>query len=91
VNRKVYEAMLGKLQIALCRLQYWVVQAGLRMVVVFEWRGATGSGGMIGSITERVHPRVFRLSAFPALLDRERTQIYSGRPISACGSAMSLI
>jgi polyphosphate kinase len=79
LKRKVYEKELRKLQTELCRLQDWVVHAGLRVVIVFEGRDAAGKGGMIRAITERVSPRVFRLVALPAPSDRERTQIYSQR------------
>jgi polyphosphate kinase 2 len=79
LKRKEYEKELRKLQTELCRLQDWVVHAGLRIVVIFEGRDAAGKGGMIKAITERVSPRVFRLVALPAPSDRERTQIYSQR------------
>jgi len=79
MTAKEYEKELRKLQTELCRLQDWVVHAGLRVVVVFEGRDAAGKGGMIKAITERVNPRVFRLIASPAPSDRERTQIYVQR------------
>jgi polyphosphate kinase 2 len=79
MKRKLYEKELRKLQTELCRLQAWVVHAGLRVVIVFEGRDAAGKGGLIKAITERVSPRVFRLVALPAPSDRERTQIYSQR------------
>jgi polyphosphate kinase 2 (PPK2 family) len=63
LKRKVDEKELSKLQAELCRLQDWVVNAGLRVVVVFEGRDAGGKGGMISAITERVSLRVFRLVA----------------------------
>jgi polyphosphate kinase 2 len=76
---KEYDKELRKLQTELCRLQDWVVHAGLRVVIVFEGRDAAGKGGMIKAILERVSPRVFRLVALPAPSDRERTQIYVQR------------
>jgi polyphosphate kinase 2 len=79
MKRKEYEKELRKLQTELCRLQDWIVHAGLRVVVVFEGRDAAGKGGMIKAITERVSPRVFRLVALPAPSDREKTQFYSQR------------
>jgi len=79
MTQKEYEKELRKLQTELCRLQDWIVHAGLRVVVVFEGRDAAGKGGMIKAITERVSPRVFRLVALPAPSDRERTQIYVQR------------
>src|SRR5262245_2168521 len=81
IKRKKYEKELQKLQTELCRLQRWVVHAGLRAIVVFEGRDAAGKGGTIKAITERVSPRVFRLVALPAPSDREKTQLYAQRYI----------
>jgi len=79
MKRKQYEKELRKLQAELCRLQEWVVDQGLRVVVVFEGRDAAGKGGTIKAIMERVSPRVFRLVALPAPSDREKTQLYAQR------------
>jgi polyphosphate kinase 2 len=81
LKRKKYEKELRKLQAELCRLQDWVVHAGLRVIVVFEGRDAAGKGGTIKAITERVSPRVFRLVALPAPSDREKSQLYVQRYI----------
>ena len=40
---------------------------------------ATGKGGVIKAITERVSHRVFRVVALPAPSDREKTQLYMQR------------
>src|SRR6201989_410081 len=79
LKRKEYEENLRKLQIELCKLQEWVKQAGLRIIVILEGRDAAGKGGAIKAITERVSPRVFRVVALPAPSDREKTQIYLQR------------
>jgi polyphosphate kinase 2 len=79
MGRKDYLKELQKLQIELCRLQEWVKQKGLRIIVVFEGRDGAGKGGVIKAITERVSPRVFRVVALPAPSDREKTQIYMQR------------
>jgi polyphosphate kinase 2 len=79
MKRKEYEKELRKLQTELCRLQDWIVQEGLRIVIVFEGRDAAGKGGTIKAIMERVSPRVFRLVALPAPSDREKTQLYAQR------------
>src|SRR5262245_54924417 len=81
IKRKKYEKKLQKLQAELCRLQRWVVHAGLRVIVIFEGRDAAGKGGTIKAITERVSPRVFRVVALPAPSDREKTQLYAQRYI----------
>ncbi len=81
MKRKKYEKELEKLQTELCKLQDWVVHAGLRVIVVLEGRDAAGKGGTIKAITERVSPRVFRVVALPAPSDREKTQLYVQRYI----------
>src|SRR5215813_3710803 len=79
MGNKEYEKQLRKLQIQLCKLQDWVKYKGLRVVLVFEGRDGAGKGGTIKAITERVSPRVFRVSALPAPSDREKTQLYMQR------------
>jgi polyphosphate kinase 2 len=79
MKRKKYEKELRKLQTELCKLQEWVVDKGLRAIVVFEGRDAAGKGGTIKAITERVSPRVFRVVALPAPSDREKTQLFVQR------------
>jgi len=79
MKRKEYEKELLQLQTELCRLQKWVVHAGLRVVVVFEGRDAAGKGGTIKAISERVSPRVFRVVAMPTPSDREKSQLYIQR------------
>ncbi len=79
MKRKAYEKELRKLQTKLCKLQDWVVKAGLRVIVVMEGRDAAGKGGTIKAITERVSPRIFRVVALPAPSDREKTQMYVQR------------
>jgi polyphosphate kinase len=79
IKRKTYEKELRKLQVQLCRLQAWVKQEGVRVIIVFEGRDAAGKGGTIKAITERVSPRVFRVAALPAPSDRERSQMYLQR------------
>jgi polyphosphate kinase 2 len=79
MKQKTYEKELHKLQVELCRLQDWVKQKGLRVIIVFEGRDAAGKGGTIKAITERVSPRVFRVVATPAPSDREKTQMFMQR------------
>jgi polyphosphate kinase len=79
LKRKTYEKELHKLQVRLCRLQDWVREKGLRVIIVFEGRDAAGKGGTIKALTEKVSPRVFRLVALPAPSDREKSQLYMQR------------
>jgi polyphosphate kinase 2 len=91
MKRKEFEKELRKLQVELCRLQEWVVHAGLRVIVVFEGRDAAGKGGTIKALTERVSPRVFRVVALPAPSDREKSQLYAQRYIQHFPSAGEVI
>ncbi|MGB5297165.1 MAG: polyphosphate kinase 2 [Thiogranum sp.] len=79
LSNKDYEAKIFKLHAELVKLQRWVKEEGVRAVVVFEGRDAAGKGGVIKRITERVSPRVFRVTALPAPSEREKTQIYMQR------------
>jgi polyphosphate kinase len=81
LERKKYEQVLRKLHVELVKLQFWVRDRGLKVVVVFEGRDAAGKGGIIKRITERVSPRVFRVVALPAPTERERSQLYVQRYI----------
>ena len=91
MKRKAYEKELRKLQVELCRLQEWVKQEGLRVIVVFEGRDAAGKGGTIKAITERVSPRVFRVVALPAPSDREKTQMFIQRYIQHFPAAGEIV
>jgi polyphosphate kinase len=91
MKRKEYEKELRKLQTELCKLQDWVVHKGLRVIVVFEGRDAAGKGGTIKAITERLSPRVFRVTALPAPSDRERTQMYGQRYVQLFPAAGEVI
>jgi polyphosphate kinase 2 len=79
LSNKKYESELKKLQGELVKLQYWVKEKGLRVVIVFEGRDAAGKGGVIKRITERVSPRTFRIVALPVPTEREKSQLYIQR------------
>lgn len=76
---KRYEKELERLHVELAYLQSWVKATGARIIVVFEGRDAAGKGGVIKALTERVSPRVFRVTALPAPSDREKTQMFFQR------------
>jgi polyphosphate kinase len=91
MKRKVYEKELRKLQVELCHLQEWVKASGARVIIVFEGRDAAGKGGTIKALTERVSPRVFRVTALPAPSDREKTQLFLQRYIERFPAAGEII
>jgi polyphosphate kinase 2 (PPK2 family) len=79
VDRRVYFKELFRLQGELVKLQSWVQQHKLKVVVIFEGRDSAGKGGVIKRITQRLNPRVCRVAALPAPNERERTQWYFQR------------
>ncbi len=76
LKRKFYERELARLQVELVKLQEWVKEKGLKVVVLFEGRDAAGKGGVIKRITQCLNPRVCRVVALAAPTERERTQWY---------------
>jgi len=79
MDRRTYFRELLRLQGELVKLQDWVMEKKLKIVVLFEGRDAAGKGGAIKRITQRLNPRVCRVAALPAPNDRERTQWYFQR------------
>ncbi|RBM26474.1 polyphosphate kinase 2 [Vibrio tarriae] len=82
LDKKVYERELELLQIELVKLQEWVKQEKLKLVVIFEGRDAAGKGGVIKTITEKLNPRVCRIAALPAPTEKEKTQWYFQRYVA---------
>jgi len=81
VDRRRYFTELLTLQRELIKLQDWVVDQKLKLVVLFEGRDAAGKGGAIKRITQRLNPRVCRTVALSAPNERERSQWYFQRYI----------
>jgi len=80
--RVQYFRELLRLQGELVKLQDWVVDRKLKVVVLFEGRDAAGKGGAIKRITQRLNPRICRVAALPAPNERERTQWYFQRYVT---------
>ena len=91
LRKKFYEAELSRLQEELVKLQYWVVDRGLKVAIIFEGRGSAGKGGVIKRITERTSPRIVRVAALPKPTERERTQWYFQRYVSHLPSAGEVV
>jgi polyphosphate kinase 2 len=90
-DRLRYFKELFRLQGELVKLQDWVVQQGLKVVVLFEGRDAAGKGGAIKRITQRLNPRVCRVAALAAPSQRERTQWYFQRYVSHLPGAGEIV
>ncbi len=79
LDRRLYEQELARLQVELVKMQYWIKQAGTRLILVFEGRDAAGKGGTIKRITEPLNPRGCNVVALGTPSDRQRTQWYFQR------------
>ena len=82
ISKKLYEKKLMELQIELVKLQAWIQEKGLKVVIIFEGRDAAGKGGVIKRITQSLNPRVCRVVALSKPTERELTQWYFQRYVS---------
>jgi polyphosphate kinase len=86
-----YERELTKLQIELLKLQNYVKENGLKVLMIFEGRDAAGKGGTIKRITEHLNPRGARVVALEKPSDIERTQWYFQRYTQYLPSAGEIV
>ncbi len=91
IQRKYYEKQLADLQVELAKLQAWIVEQGLKVVVIFEGRDAAGKGGVIKRIAERTNPRIVRVVALAKPTEREQTQWYFQRYIAHLPAAGEMV
>jgi polyphosphate kinase 2 len=91
LDKKRYNKEMAKLHVELAHLQSWVRETGARIIVVFEGRDAAGKGGVIKAMTERVSPRVYRVTALPAPSDREKTQMFFQRYLAQFPAAGEIV
>ena len=91
MKRKDYERELDKLHYELVKLQHWIKDQGLRVVIVFEGRDTAGKGGTIKRITEPLNPRGARVVALGTPSDRERTQWYFQRYVTHLPAAGEIV
>ena len=86
-----YERELTKLQIELLKLQNYVKENGLKVLMLFEGRDAAGKGGTIKRITEHLNPRGARVVALEKPSDIEKTQWYFQRYTQYLPSAGEIV
>ena len=91
LSKKKYKKELVKLQIELVKLQRWVKEKGLKVVVLFEGRDAAGKGGTIKRISKSLNPRVCRVVALGTPSDREKTQWYFQRYVAHLPAAGEIV
>ncbi|MFW0787891.1 polyphosphate kinase 2 [Gordonia sp. CPCC 206044] len=82
MKNKEYRKELKELHAELVALQEWVRATGAKVAIVFEGRDTAGKGGVIKAITERVSPRVFRVTALPTPTEREKSQMFMQRYVA---------
>jgi polyphosphate kinase 2 len=76
---KDYQTQLEFLQTRLVRYQQWAMEAGEKVVIVFEGRDGAGKDGTIKRITEHLAPRNTRVIALPKPTDRHRSEWFFQR------------
>ena len=86
-----YRKELCKLQLELVKLQEWIRNKGLKVVVLFEGRDAAGKGGAIKRITECLNPRICRVVALGTPTEKEKTQWYYQRYVSHLPAAGEMV
>ncbi len=91
IPNKAYNAELARLQEELVKLQGWIKENGLRVVVLFEGRDAAGKGGVIKRITQCLNPRVCRVMALGTPTEREKTQWYFQRYVAHLPAAGEMV
>lgn len=91
LTTKEYEKELAYLQIELVKMQGWIKEKGLKVVVLFEGRDAAGKGGVIKRITETLNPRIVRVVALATPTEREKTQWYFQRYVAHLPAAGEMV
>lgn len=91
IKKKVYEKEVYKLQVELIKLQEWIKNQKLKVVVIFEGRDAAGKGGVIKTITEKLNPRFCRVVALGVPTEKEKTQWYFQRYVPHLPAAGEMV
>ncbi|MGJ3237910.1 MAG: polyphosphate kinase 2 [Anaerolineae bacterium] len=91
LDKQHYKAELDRLQFELVKLQYWIKEKGLRVLISFDGRDAAGKGGIIKRITEPLQPRGVRMVALAKPSDVERTQWYFQRYVQHLPAAGEIV
>jgi polyphosphate kinase len=77
-----YLDLIMPLHAELVKMQNWIKDQGLRVLVINEGRDAAGKGGVIKRFVEHLNPRGARVVALDKPSDRERTQWYFQRYVA---------
>ena len=74
-----YESELKKLQSEMIKLQNWVYDNKMKVVIIFEGRDAAGKGGAIRRAVEHLNPRRLKVIALPRPTKTQSSQWYFQR------------
>ena len=91
LDSKKYNKELKNLQVELIKLQEWIKQDQLKVVVLFEGRDAAGKGGAIKRITESLNPRICKVVALGTPTEKEKTQWYFQRYVAQLPAAGEIV
>ncbi|MEZ5559935.1 MAG: polyphosphate kinase 2 [Pseudomonadales bacterium] len=87
ISLRAYVEQKHTLQVELVKLQNWIKDRGLKMLLLFEGRDTAGKGSTIRTFMEHLNPRGARLVALTKPTDTERSQWYFQRYVSHLPSA----
>ena len=82
ISFKDYETLLERYQIELLKLQKFVKEKGLKILILMEGRDAAGKGGTIKRFMEHLNPRGCRIVALEKPSNVEKTQWYFQRYVA---------
>ena len=91
MKRSEYELHKARLQVELLKVQRWVKDSGIKIVVLFEGRDAAGKGGTIKRFREHLNPRGARVVALDKPSDVERGQWYFQRYVQHLPTAGEMV
>lgn len=91
ISKKFYESELDHLYLELVKLQYWIQDQGMRLLITFDGRDAAGKGGIIKRLLEPLNPRGVRMVALGKPTEREQTQWYFQRYVAHLPAAGEIV
>lgn len=86
-----YEKHLAQLQYEMLRLQTYISEKGLRVLIIFEGRDAAGKGGTITRCISSLNPKLYRVVALPKPTDLEKGQWYFQRYVEHLPNAGEIV
>ena len=89
--KKVFKAELLRLQQELAKVQQWVQEKGLKILVIFEGRDLAGKASVIKYIQKYLSPRFCRVYAPTIPSKRQKTQWYYQRFIEHLPTAGEMV